>query len=79
MFEIESNVPFPANARKTKYPWAEMKVGDSFFVPVTDDAETRTTAQSLRSASRHFAHRHNNGHVFKTCHVAGGLRTWRVA
>ena len=35
MIEIEKNVPFPLFLRKTnkKYPFAEMKVGDSFVIP----------------------------------------------
>ncbi len=34
-FEIESEIPLPhvLFGRPAKYPWAKMKVGDSFFSP----------------------------------------------
>ena len=34
-FVIDKNIPIPTATRNraTKYPWADMKVGDSFFVP----------------------------------------------
>lgn len=32
--KIDKNVPIPSAQRKgSKYPWAQMQVGDSFFVP----------------------------------------------
>ena len=40
MFEVESDIPMPASF--SKYPWEDMKVGDSFFMPGTDD-KTRAT------------------------------------
>ena len=34
-YKIEKNIPLPPRrgARGSKYPWDEMKQGDSFFVP----------------------------------------------
>lgn len=33
-FVIEKNIPLPSKRRKaSKYPWDQMKKGDSFFVP----------------------------------------------
>lgn len=34
-FKIETGITFPATTQSnaTKYPWAALKVGDSFFVP----------------------------------------------
>lgn len=33
-YKIDKNVPVPSAQRKgSKYPWAQMKVGDSFFIP----------------------------------------------
>lgn len=29
-YKIESNIPMPVRKAKSKYPFAEMKVGDSF-------------------------------------------------
>lgn len=45
MFEIKKNIAKPENAPVTrhpttaKYPWAEMKSGDCFFVPLSDRRE----------------------------------------
>ena len=39
MFEVERGIPIPPVAsgrkigQKNKYPWADMEVGDCFFVP----------------------------------------------
>ena len=33
MIEIEKNVPLFPRKTNTKYPFAEMKVGDSFVIP----------------------------------------------
>ena len=34
-FEISSNIPIPEPrfGRRPKYPWRQMQIGDSFFVP----------------------------------------------
>jgi len=30
--EVEKNIEIPRRHKNTKYPWAELKVGNSFFV-----------------------------------------------
>jgi hypothetical protein len=71
--KIEKGVPisFPKMGRPTKYPWADMAPGDSFFVPVdSGNIELRrqclrrcATAQKIKIATR----KEN-----------GGLRIWRI-
>lgn len=41
--------------RKAKYPFAQMSVGDSFFVPSETPAKA---AKSMYSTARHFATKH---------------------
>ncbi|MEI2419605.1 hypothetical protein V6O07_04980 [Arthrospira platensis SPKY2] len=75
MFTIEKNVPLVAvgNRRTSKYPYAQLDVGDSFFVP-------GTTTKSLGSAAANAAKK--LGVVFATRTVTEngvtGVRIWRV-
>ena len=71
MFKIEPDVVKPAITRKTLYPWADMKPGDSFFVPLEKD-ETKLIAASGAAWCR--SHR-----PLFTCSqrpVEGGVRVW---
>lgn len=43
-FKIEKNIPIPAptrQARKSKYPWDDMDIGDSFAVDEPSDTAFR--------------------------------------
>jgi len=33
MFELRNDIPVPQGGRRNKYPFADMAVGESFFVP----------------------------------------------
>lgn len=54
MFEIQKGVPIPPRKRKngvdSKYPFAAMDVGDSFFVPGRKPEAFRVSAQRFRPA-----------------------------
>ena len=71
---IESNVPIPANAtcrQRTHYPWAKMKVGDSFQFPITK-------RHSVSSSASYFASKNPGFHW----RIAAGEeygRVWRVS
>lgn len=70
MFEIEKFVPIQTGyAKKKKYPFAEMEVGDSILFCESD-------MKSARSCSHAFGVRH--GMKFTTRLVDGGMRIWRV-
>jgi hypothetical protein len=74
MIKIDKNVPIPAGGKKTKYPFAEMQVGDSFFLPCdgeTERASVLTYAKNHRKTTPNFA--------ITTRKVDGGLRVWRVS
>jgi hypothetical protein len=64
--KIEKNIPMP-NFSRTKYPFDQMKVGDSFF------ASKPTLGSSIMSAEA------RTGFSFKSKFQDGGTRVWRVA
>ncbi len=71
--KIEHGVPIPPHGNmghaRSKYPWAEMKVGDSFFAPV----KRTTLASAATDAGKRL------GWKFKTAHEGSGSRVWRVS
>jgi hypothetical protein len=78
MIEIEKNIPLPPKeTRQTKYPYARMEVGDSFFVPQTRASKDSVYA-SIQWAKRKlgfkFILRADNAD-----NDNGGVRAWRVA
>ena len=86
MYEIEKEVPVPERVRggvkESKYPFAEMAVGDSFFV-ANPEADAKV-ANRIRNAS--FRITKTQGYKFTIMNVdeseqgrGWGVRTWRVA
>lgn len=65
-FKIEKGIPLP---EKTKYPFEDMEVGDSFFDDTSSEAKIRGAAGL---ASQH-------GHKFKVTKTPDGYRCWRIA
>ena len=72
MFEIERGVPAPVSGRYSKYPFAGMQVGDSFFVP----DGTSKKRSSIHSMCHQYGKKH--GMKFQARRVDGGMRVWRV-
>ena len=71
--KVEEGIPLPEAASRTpKYPWAKMRVGDSFFI-----ACKRAETGVPRSAASVWGKRHNM--KFSIHHVDGGVRVWRTA
>lgn len=62
---IDKSIPFPRRALKSVYPFAEMEIGDSFFVDEQGSVSTKTAEDRL-------------GFKFKTRRINGGCRVWRV-
>ena len=73
MYEIEKDVPIPnvRNKNKQQIPFAEMKVGESVFVP-------NGTGVSAARASASW-HSKVTGRRFITRTVDGGIRVWRAS
>lgn len=73
-YVIETNVPCPSprgRGSKPKYPFAEMKVGDSFLA-------TDSTAKQVGMAAVCWAKHHKNGFKFSCRTLPDGARCWRV-
>lgn len=70
MYKIEKGVPQPEHEAANKYPFAQMEVGDSFFVP-------GFRARSLSNAAQW--HTKKLGWTFRCVSVDGGARCWRLA
>ena len=70
-YEIEQNVPLPTNARnkESRYPFATMKVGDTFFVSDKHPSH-------VRNAACHFQRK--LGVKFIVRKDGEGLRCWRI-
>ena len=70
MFEVERDIPMPR--RYSKYPWDDMKVGDSFFGPGLDEK-----ARSRLNAAAYYRGKTRGGR-YLVRKVTGGVRIWRV-
>lgn len=68
MYKIEKNVPFESTS---KYPFAKMIPGDSFFVKGND-----VTVQLIRTHLSLYKKKANPKHTYKTRKVDGGIRVW---
>lgn len=75
-FTVEKNVPIPRSnwTGNYRYPFRQMEIGDSFFVPGDSPGEA---AIRVRSAASYFCHR-NPGFYFSVLKVDGGCRVWRI-
>ena len=79
-FKIEKNIPIPKKKGNTKgnltgciplYPFDDMLIGDSFFVPATEKRKINI-ANSLRLSAKS-----RNAKV-TVRFVEGGLRVWKI-
>lgn len=72
-FEIDKGVPVPTTyGGRKKYPFGQMKIGDSFLVKGNHDIATRA-----RSAAYVYGHSHKMKFTVRT--TKEGARVWRVA
>jgi hypothetical protein len=67
---IEKGIPVPTDARRAKWPWKDMDVGDSFLMP---DAKQKNVQPMTSIAGSRLNRR------FIARQVDGGVRVWRVA
>lgn len=66
-YKIDTDIPPPATG--WKYPFSEMKVGHSFWVPVPDDVA------AVSAATMH-GKRHGERYTSRT--EGNGKRIWRI-
>lgn len=82
MITIETNIPLPDAKRGSSaaYPFADMQVGDSFFV-ASAEADFKATRARLAAAIARFR-KASEGVKFATRTVdedsVNGLRVWRM-
>jgi hypothetical protein len=79
-FEIESGVPIPAvrlKRKRSKYPFATLKVGESFLVPATgaDKDVIKNRLSALISGEWH----RETSRRFTLRRMRGGIRVWRTS
>ena len=76
-FKIEKNVPAPKGhkGRDTKYPWADMQVGDSILIP-------KKSRSSAGSSSDYYSRTKENNEVKFTSRIEEEqpdmVRFWRI-
>ena len=79
---IEHNVPIPphGNVGAVRYPFRDMKTGDSFFVKQEAGESRKKLSARVRSASAQFRRR-STGEVvsFTTRMEKNGIRVWRTS
>jgi hypothetical protein len=75
-FVIEDSMPIPPKPprpqlgpREPMFPYAQLKIGQSFFVP-------RRTVKSMYST--YATAKKRNKHEYELRDVEGGVRVWRV-
>lgn len=73
-YKIEKGVPTPHKTDRV-YPFSQMEIGDSFFIPNLSTSDGRY--QSVSSAGRGQFKRHNK--KFSMRSENGGVRVWRIA
>ena len=74
-YKIESGVQMSKSGRSQicKYPFAEMKVGDSFAVAASD-------LEKIRTSASHFGRRNERKYAVRCVDpVKGEYRCWRIA
>lgn len=75
-FSITSEIPSPprTRGRAARYPFSEMKIGDSFFAPTWERGDPR------RGNPRDAAYKYGqkNKKLFVTRAQSGGVRIWRI-
>ena len=76
MVKIEKHVPLPTLREEySHYPFDEMDVGDSFYVPDVGDGRSIHRLQTQVSYMNRHASKATG--KFTTRRVDGGLRVWR--
>jgi len=70
---IEIGVPMPPK-RSHRYPWADLAIEDSFFVP-GDDLNALQRKMTRLAAYQKKTH----GRCYTVRQVEGGVRVWRVS
>lgn len=74
-YPVEKGIPLPPKSKtgpRTRYPFEEMQVGDSFLVP-DGKAKNRALAIAMTRAGKML------GTQYTQRQVSDGVRVWRIA
>ena len=72
MFRIQKDVPLPARQRASKYPFADMDIGDSFYL------SQYLSRGSVKAAAHAFGKKQSPIRKFVVRKENTGARIWRV-
>lgn len=81
MFTIEKGIPIPNSYRKgapNKYPFSQMEVGDSFFVPYKDHDDYVRLTKTIHSAFVYYKKTLEHKHAMRKIVQENGIRVWRT-
>jgi hypothetical protein len=73
-FKITKAKDLPPPQKRTKYPWDQLEVGDSFFVPCAPE-KMPVLATSLTASGN----RRVKDYRITTRREKDGIRVWRIA
>lgn len=73
-FKIEKGVPIPPRKIQSKYPWDQMDIGDSFFVPSTSGYKL----SKIQSNAYAYGIKITPKRKFVIRTLEKGFRIWRV-
>ena len=74
-FEIEKDIAIPTRDA-WKYPFNEMEIGDSFFIPLNGQDSIRLH-HKIKSAARHYCKSNMKSFAVRYMKQQGGIRCWR--
>ena len=80
MFKIEKNIPLvrkKPSRNRTKYPFREMKIGDSFLYPEKTGESKMRKAISLRISAAKYSAKTIKKMKLSIREVKEGVRCWR--
>lgn len=77
VIKLETDIPIPVRPKSSanKYPWGEMKVGDSFLIPRVNGEVIQLVRERATKAIQ-WAKR--TGHKYCTRASDEGVRVWRI-
>lgn len=79
MIKIDDGVPLPANAgRVSKYPFGDLKAGQSFFVDFNNSVSKMRSFRTLVSKKGAMMRANGENVKFTVAPELSGLRVWRV-
>jgi len=76
--KIEQKVKIPEVHSKIRYPWPDMKVGDSVLIEAAEEERLYNLKRKIGPSARYYGEK--TGKQFKTLldRASNGVRVWRI-